>query len=151
MGKEIQVVHEFANGGKVMVAGKLAEILAEHNIDLANLWRAITDTRLCAEPVECKGKMIQVMGVKSLPVATMLCIELIRCWGKQISVMIGIGESDICVCPEGDCPTLIRTITDLGVILKDPPIFIPFEQIVKKIPEKHLKAYTQMMQRMMEE
>jgi len=151
MGKEIQVVHEFANGGKVMVAGKLVDILAEHKIDLANLWRAFTDLRLCAEPVECKGKMIQVMGVKSLAVATELCLEQVRCWGKQISVMIGIGDSDICVCPEGDCPTFIRTITDPGVILRDPPIFIPFEQILKKIPEKHLKAYTQMMQQMMKE
>jgi hypothetical protein len=150
MGKEIRVVHELANGGKVMVAGKLADILAEYKVDVANLWKAFTDTRLCLEPIDCEGKMIQVMGI-DLITATALCFEQVRCWGKQIWVMVGIGDSDICVCPEDGCIPFIRTFTDPGVILKDPPIFIPFEQILKQIPEKHLKAYTQMMQQMMKE
>ncbi|MFW9893858.1 MAG: hypothetical protein ACFFFO_16755 [Candidatus Thorarchaeota archaeon] len=151
MGKEIQVVHELANGGKVMVSGQLAEILAEYKIDVANLWKAFTDTRLCLEPIDCEGKMIQVMGTGSIATATALCIEQVRCRGRQIWVMVQVGTSDICVCPEDDCMPLIHKFTDPGVFVRDPPIFIPFEQILKQIPAKHLKAYTQMIQQMMKE
>ncbi|GAI68665.1 unnamed protein product [marine sediment metagenome] len=135
--EEIHLAYELSNGIKVMITGKVKELLKKYDLKVEELWK-IGSIGQCIEDIKCTGKCIQIMG----PINK----------GNIVRVISDISLADDiwCICPEAGCIGAIFNL-DPGIALKDPAIYISFKDLAKKISPDQRKPVLKMLKAMIEE
>ncbi len=135
--EKIHLAYELSNGIKVMITGKVNELLGKYNLKAEELWK-IDSIRRCIESIKCSGACIQMMG----PINK----------GNVVRVISDISLADDiwCVCPETGCIGAIFSL-DPGIALKDPAIYISFKELARKINPDQRKSVLNMLKAMIEE
>ena len=135
--EEIHLAYELSNGIKVMITGKVKELLHKYDLKVEELWK-IGSIGRCFEDIKCTGSCIQIMG----PINK----------GNIVRVIsdISIADDIWCICPESGCIGAIFSL-EPGVALKDPAIYISFKELVNRISPDQRKPVLRMLQAMIEE
>jgi hypothetical protein len=135
MSKEIHIAYKLPNGVQVMISGEMKKLLEEYKIQPKDLWKVGQIVGLCVDDVHCMGKAIQVMKNVNFAAST------------HVFADVSFADDIWCICPEVQCPGAIRHL-DPGMALRDPPIYISFKEMAKRIPVKDRKAFVSMLQQM---
>lgn len=153
---EIGFSDKSVDGARLVVSKELKEHLATYNIRPEDGWH-ISDQHRCVDPIKCFDKQIFVM-VKP-PLLAPLCLVDVEC-GIYVGIMlpeklsalvnvvkdISFLDDPVCICPEGNCGPLIRTL-EPGIYLKSEGVYLSFEKLLEKIPTSELKAFTSMLEK----
>ena len=154
---EIGFSDKSVDGARLVVSTELREHLANNNIRPEDGWK-IFDQHMCVDQIKCFGKQIFVM-IKP-PLLSYLCLEDVTCQGPTIGIMvpeklreqvnvvkdISMLDDPVCICPEGNCGPLIRTL-EPGIYLKSEGVYLSFEKLLEIIPTSELKAFTSMLEK----
>ncbi len=135
--EEIHLAYELSNGIKVMITGKVKELLKKYDLKVEELWK-IGSIGRCIGIINCTGSCIQIMGPMNK--------------GNVVRVISDISLADDiwCICPEVGCIGAIFSL-DPGIALKDPAIYISFKDLAKKISPDQRKPVLKMLKAMIEE
>lgn len=135
--EEIHLAYELTNGVKVMITGKVKDLLEKHKLRVEDLWK-LDSIGYCIMDIKCTGSCITIMA----PINK----------GNVVHVISDITLADDiwCICPEGDCTGAIFSL-EPGIALKDPAVYISFKDLARKIDPDRRKPVLKMLKAMIEE
>ncbi len=135
--EEIHLAYELSNGIKVMITGKVKDLLEKHKLRAEDLWK-IGSVGYCIDSINCTGSCIQIMGSINK--------------GNVVRVISDISLADDiwCICPEGGCIGAIFSL-EPGIALKDPAVYISFKELARKIHPDQRKPVLRMLEAMIKE
>jgi len=135
--EEIHLAYELPNGIKVMITGKVKDLLEKHKLKAEDLWK-IDSIGYCIEDIKCSGACITIMA----PINK----------GNVVRVISDITLADDiwCICPEAGCIGAIFSL-EPGIALKDPAVYISFKDLARKIDPDRRKPVLKMLKAMIEE
>lgn len=131
--RKIHTAYKLPNGVQVRISESLVNLLSEYKIRPEDLWKVGSEIGLCFENINCRGFCITIMASVNL--------------GNTVHVLadLSLTEDIWCICPEDRCLPLIK-IAPPGIGIINPPVYISFESIAKKLPLTQQKAFTKMLE-----